>query len=368
MALLFPTRINPSPRDAFYHADHKILWWCLWTVFLLAFWASLADWLRSTNVRMLLCGIETAIIMYLCWLQPGSTLSVTFIIICWQVALLFTTRVAVTWIALQGALHLCINLKFSPTEFMNTLSHIIMFSFNSSTAVIVLIAKKEIDLRTAQALSNVQLKATQELLEESSRSHERLRISRELHDAIGHRLTALYLHLELAMNRSDEPEIRQLIQKGQIVSQDLLTDVRDVVRKLRDTSGVELTGALNALATDLPGLKVHLDAPLQLTIDDSDQANALIRCVQEIITNTLKHSGASQLWVKLTISDNRVIVTAHDNGVAKPLDDLGLGLRGMKERFLELGGNVDVVCEPGGGLSVRALLPIRESHDHSRLN
>ncbi|WP_263408978.1 sensor histidine kinase [Terriglobus tenax] len=311
---------------------------------------------------MTLCAVCVAVVMYFAWLQPGSAIAVALIVISWQVALVLPARQATIWIVVQSIAHLWLNSSFSPNDFMNTLSHFTIFALDSFTAVIVMMAKKEVHLRTEQALVNAQLQATRELLAESSRSNERLRISRELHDALGHRLTALYLHQEIAINRCKDEDIRSLIKKTQDVSQGLLADVRSVVRQLRETSGVNLAGALEALTAALPDLKIHLHAPSNLTVDDPEQANVLIRCVQEIITNTIKHSTASQVWIDLRLDGDKVQVHAHDDGTTlESVPEFGLGLRGMRERFREFGGDVEVSSGEHPGLSVRALMPLRSN-------
>jgi signal transduction histidine kinase len=357
--LLIATRNFPTARDHFYHQHNDTVWFVCWTLFGACFWATTSSMQLRSTLTYTLMGVETVIALYLAWLQPGSSITFLLVFVAWQIALLFPARQALIWIVLQSIAHIVINERFNATGLMDLTQYVVYYSFKTFTCVIVILAKQEAEARIDQAVINGQLEATRELLAENSRSLERLRISRELHDAVGHRLTALYLHLEVARNAHNAEQIHDHVKKAQRVSQELLTDVRDVVHTLRHSSRIDLNGALSALSADLPGLKVHLTAPEHLALEDSNKAEVLIRCVQEIITNTLKHAGATELWITLDIVNKDIRMVAYDNGRrAHPIRDSGLGLIGMKERFVEYGGLVEVGIEEGSSFSIRALLPL----------
>jgi signal transduction histidine kinase len=357
--LLVATRATPNARDRFYHPHNDVAWFVCWLVFGACFWATTSSVVLPRSLTYILTALETVIALYFAWLQPGSSITFLTVFVAWQIALLFPARQALLWIALQSVVHIFLNTKLNSAGLMDFTQYIVYYSFKTFTCVIVILAKQEAEGRLDQAIINSQLEATRELLAENSRSLERLRISRELHDAVGHRLTALYLHLEVARNAQDAATIHDHVKKAQRVSQELLTDVRDVVRTLRTSSRIDLHGALFALSTDLPGLKVHLTAPEHLALDDANKAEVLIRCVQEIITNTLKHAGATELWITLEIVDNDIRMVAHDNGTRQlPAREAGLGLIGMKERFVHHGGLVEVGTKEDSSFSIRALLPL----------
>ena len=358
--LLVATHLRPGPRDVYYHWSNPILWFSAWLLFGVAFWlntssAQMAPWLQKA-----LFAAETTVAIYFAWLQPGSSITFLLILVAWHIALVYPPNFALAWIVGQTILHVVINKKLSPNNWMDLTAYLVYFGFKTFSCLIVILAKQEAEARLEQAVVNAQLEATRELLTENSRSLERLRISRELHDALGHRLTALYLHLEIALNGRDSSEIDLHVRKAQDVSKALLADVREVVRELRASTGIDLHGALQALATNLPGLRVHLTAPVHLAIEDSNQAEVLIRCVQELITNAMKHAGATELWIDLKLLEQVVYVTAHDNGRKEKLvHRLGFGLLGMRERFLEYGGLVEVISEENAGFCIKALLPLR---------
>jgi signal transduction histidine kinase len=197
--------------------------------------------------------------------------------------------------------------------------------------------------RQELARANAELVATRELLAENSRVAERLRISRDLHDTLGHHLTALSLQLEVASRLTDGAAAGH-IREAHAVTKLLLSDVRDVVGRLRRSSHVDLSQALRAL-TRTPGtLDIHLDVPERLDLEDPAQAHALLRCVQEIITNTSRHASARNLWIAVTQRPDGINLHARDDGRGVSSLECGHGLRGFMPRGpvdLARGGPLD---------------------------
>src|SRR5690625_1963532 len=160
------------------------------------------------------------------------------------------------------------------------------------------------------AVAHTDLRAASALLAESSQSRERLRIARELHDLMGHKLTALPLELETASHRAAEPA-RIHVTRSRDLAKELLSEVRDTVGELRSRPP-EFRAALEQLVADVPVPAVHL------TVDDAVEpdetcANALIRSVQEVLTNTIRHAEAENLWIEVAAAPSGAItVTARD--------------------------------------------------------
>src|SRR5258707_14419436 len=118
------------------------------------------------------------------------------------------------------------------------------------------LAASEASARSGLARANSELRATGELLANTSRLAERERISRELHDTLGHHLTALSLNLEAASHLAQENTLVQ-IQRAQSVTKLLLSDVRGVVSTLRSDDPIGLAQALRALVAGGPGPPNH---------------------------------------------------------------------------------------------------------------
>lgn len=234
--------------------------------------------------------------------------------------------------------------------------------------------------REETARANVELQLAQARLLEASRAQERLRISRDLHDTVGHQLTALALNLEVAARQAEGP-VAERVGLCRTMAGDLLRDVRAVVGQLRDdpaddssapvaptvgsrpeaTAPDQVDGGrarLLAMAKAVPRPTVHLEIDPHLRLTDDARGTAVLRCVQETITNAARHSGAENLWVSVEELDGSVTVTARDDGVGRAEVIPGNGLRGMAERFDVLGGAVAWFSGPQGGFTLQASLPV----------
>ncbi|UZN03585.1 sensor histidine kinase [Cellulomonas sp. S1-8] len=205
------------------------------------------------------------------------------------------------------------------------------------------------------AAAHADLRATSALLGASTRDAERLRIARDLHDVVGHQLTALALELEIATHTAGD-EARTHVVRARGVAKDLLQDVRAVVGELR-TAPSGLTEALRDVL-DVPGLDVALDVEPGLPLAEAHRV-VVVRCVQEAATNTLRHAGATHLDVRVARSDDgaATVVEVRDDGGGATAWTPGHGLRGMRERIEALGGTLDVDPGPGRGFGLVARVP-----------
>ncbi len=228
--------------------------------------------------------------------------------------------------------------------------------YSSFTFVISLVARRQSYARDELRKVNSELRATQALLAESTRIAERVRISRELHDLVGHHLTALSLNLEVASHLVTGKAVDHVTQ-AQTVAKLLLSDVREVVGAMRGGDSINLTEALMRLSEGVPKPIIHLDIPEQLNVDDPQRAQVVLRCAQEIITNTVKHADAENLWLSISQDESGLTITARDDGRGTQRVNEGNGLTGMGERVRQLGGNLSVKSRPGAGFSLNAWLP-----------
>ena len=214
----------------------------------------------------------------------------------------------------------------------------------SATVLAVVAQEHEVRLRRELAVAHTELRATSALLADSSRADERLRIARELHDLIGHQLTVLALELEVASHRATPPALEH-VTRAREVARELLADVRETVGEMR-SSAPDLRESLARIVADLPGLDVELTVDDEVSVDEERSA-ALVRCAQEVVTNTLRHSGATRLRVAVTVDGDRVVLTGHDNGQGATQVTIGNGLRGITERAESLGGHVEFTADDG---------------------
>jgi signal transduction histidine kinase len=207
---------------------------------------------------------------------------------------------------------------------------------------------------------NSELQATQALLADNTRIAERVRIARELHDLVGHHLTALTLNLEVATHLVEGKALEH-VQQARSLAKLLLADVREVVSDIRENDKVDLAAALGTLVEGVPEPRVHLDLPRKLAMMDPLQAQVLLRCAQEAITNSVRHANARNLWIRLAQDENGVVLTAHDDGRGASDLAVGNGLRGMSERLQQLGGELRLESRPGAGFSLHAWLPMENT-------
>jgi signal transduction histidine kinase len=217
---------------------------------------------------------------------------------------------------------------------------------------------REVAARAALAASNAELRAVGQILADSSRMAERLRITRELHDALGHHLTALSLNLEAALQLT-QGAAQASVATAQALARQLLSDVREIVAESRARDGVNLAEALQALVDSVPRPRIHLDIPKGLRTPDPERAHTLLRCAQEMITNAARHSDADNLWICVRCEGETLRIEARDDGRGSDGADGGFGIRGMRERVAQAGGELRVVTQPGRGFEVTALLPVR---------
>jgi len=219
------------------------------------------------------------------------------------------------------------------------------------------LVQSEAAARDELASVNTELLGTRALLAESSRVEERLRISRDLHDTVGHHLTALSLQLDVAA-RLSEGKAADHVRQAHAITRLLLGDVRDVVSRLRETSQLDVAQAIRVLASQRAGpLAIHLELPDTLSIQGDSRAETLLRCVQEIITNTDRHAHARNLWIRLDVRPDGIAVDARDDGRGGDVVAFGNGLTGMRERFEQFSGHVEFSAHPGTGFEIHGFLP-----------
>jgi len=229
--------------------------------------------------------------------------------------------------------------------------------FSAFVLVTAYVARQQAHARDEQRRLNAELRATRALLAESARVNERTRISRELHDLLGHHLTALSLNLEVASHLT-EGRAQEHVRQAQALARLLLNDVREVVSQLREGDSIDLGSALMLLAEQVPALDIHMEIEEPLNLEDAERAHVLLRCTQEIITNAVRHAGARNLWVSCRRDGDQIVIDARDDGVGARTIVAGNGLRGMSERLQQHGGRMTLDSPARGGFRLCLQLPV----------
>jgi signal transduction histidine kinase len=212
--------------------------------------------------------------------------------------------------------------------------------------------------RDALAAVNAELLATRSLLAESARDSERLRLARELHDVAGHSLTALKLNLRALQRQPALAHDEQLALCARLADE-LLADIRGVVQQMRLHDGVELDELLHRLAAPFPKPQLHVELDEGLRVPSLEQAEAVLRTVQEALTNAARHGGADNLWLRVHRQGEELRMDIRDDGRGSGGSlRFGNGLKGMRERLQAMGGGVEAEGGAQRGVRLSAWFPL----------
>jgi signal transduction histidine kinase len=330
-------------------------WAAAYAVFAVAFHLGASTPESARLRRLSILGVMTCATLTMAALIDCDFGSLSFVVLASQAALFLPRRHTALFVAAQTVVLGCLVAHWVEAG----LSHLVgLIAAVIFAAVAVHLARHVAETAKNLAHANAELRATRSLLEETCRAHERTRISRELHDVLGHDLTALGLQLEIATHvEGDLAKVH--LGKAQAVTERLLSNVRDVVGAIRADAGADVVPPLRALVRDVPGLNVHLDAPGALLVEDPARAQCVLRCVQEIITNALRHAHAQNLWIRVERAGDEISVDARDDGRGAESVRAGMGLRGMRDRLEEMGGLLQIATAKERAFSVVARLPLR---------
>lgn len=332
------------------------VWWGLYAVYVAAF-AACVGWAlprQGTVTAVLLLAAQTFAALGANWLIPTliagvATGGALLVVIASQLARL-PMAVAVPWVVGQHTVLLIIYLNAWPTP-VALVAGIAFAAFSFVVMAMERLSLREQRLRLTLERTLAELTAARQCLEDRARDAERLRISRDLHDLLGHHLVALSLQLQLA-ERSDPQFARGCLARASSLTRLLLADLRAVVADLREQPPVDLVEALNALSDRRGAPRVEIRAPLSGRPSDSVVAETVLRAAQELVTNARKHAQAGEIRVQL--GEGELLV--EDDGVGGPIAP-GTGIRGLHERLDAIGGSL-VIEHPGRGTRARVRFPV----------
>ena len=354
--LLFMPFIYHTPLDR----EHYVGWWILHLVFGLTYWNQVRELPIRSPVwhRLLIVLVLTFSALGVSVTAQSGLGGILLLIVAGLLPWLLPLVPGLSWLAAQNVL-LALFISTIPDVSLADAAlaaglflGISLFAFMSS-----IVALRQHAARDQLRKVNSELRATQALLAENTRIAERVRISRELHDLVGHHLTALTLNLEVATHLAQGKALEH-VQQAHSLAKLLLADVREVVSDMREDDKVDLAAAMRALAEGVPEPRIHLDLPDGLALTDPLRAQVLLRCAQEMITNSVRHAQARNLWIRLLLHENAATLTARDDGRGVDKIEAGNGLSGMTERLRQLGGELTVESSPGAGFSLHARVPL----------
>jgi signal transduction histidine kinase len=227
----------------------------------------------------------------------------------------------------------------------------------------------ELQSRRQLALAHERLREYALRIEDQATLQERNRIAREIHDALGHSLTAQSIQLENALVylESNLEKTKGFLLEARQLSARLLQEVRYSVATLRSDplQGKSLDVAIKVLIADFQSRmqitpKYFLSGNLSL----SHELNKTIyRIVQEALTNISKHSKATEVNIDIHATNDSFCLRVEDNGIGfdPKQNTAGFGLKGMRERTSALGGQFYLISKPQGGCNLMALFTLPRS-------
>jgi two-component system sensor histidine kinase UhpB len=202
----------------------------------------------------------------------------------------------------------------------------------------------------------------------TAQERERTRVARDLHDEVNQSLTGLLLRLEATREKAP-PELAAELAEIRAVANQAMQELLDLARQLRPTALDDL-GLAPALAGNVrelsrQGVDADFEADGALGRLPEDVQLVIYRVAQEALNNAGRHSEAEHVHVSLQREGDRVELTVRDDGRGFTFDETGrgLGIGGMRERALLVGGEFQIESRPGVGTRVRLIVPITELND-----
>lgn len=209
----------------------------------------------------------------------------------------------------------------------------------------------------------------QQLERENALQKERARIAHDIHDDIGARMTQISLLTELTQQSLQDPrqagehvaQIAGMTRQGMKALDEIVWAVNprnDTLQDLVDYGGQYAIDFLRAA-----GVRCRVDFPNPPLTQNlpADVRHALLMVLKEALNNVVKHAQASEVWVRVSLDARLLCWTVEDNGrgfASAPNDAFADGLRNMRERLAEFGGQCDIQSQPGAGVKIRFSVPL----------
>ena len=209
----------------------------------------------------------------------------------------------------------------------------------------------------------VELLETTKELEKITRNSERIRISRDIHDTLGHEMTAMIMQLEMASRliEKDTVETKEIIESAKVTARESLSKVREVVESLREPhTNLEIDiSQLNSKFAEQTGLNIEFESDVDFT--KFKYKECLYFLIQESLTNTSRHSDSKEIKIKLHASEEKLEFKIKDQGTHYDENNRGYGLKGMTERINQCEGKIKIYFDKG--FVIEGYLPLGGSND-----
>ncbi len=299
--------------------------------------------------------VQAAIVVAMPHLGFAGSEGLLMSIVAVQVPMILSLRTGIAWAIAQVPFLLA---TVAPDKHVVELMEILgaYAMFTAFAFLVYWLYGRELRTRRELMRAHAGLVSAQALVLDGVRQAERLRISRELHDSLGHHLTAMSIQLEVARQVSIGDAVDP-IARAQDVSKQALAELRKTVTDMQHDE-LDFVATVRALAAAIPKPRIRVTADESLRIDDREIAHALFRCIQEALTNSLRHAGASNISIDVARRGEAIAVEVRDDGAGADGVGAGTGLRGIQTRIAQIGGMVEHGSGRDGGFHVRITVPI----------
>ncbi len=201
---------------------------------------------------------------------------------------------------------------------------------------------------------------------------ERVRMARDLHDVIGHSISVISLHADVAREAigDNDDEARQALAHIRAASAETMRELRATVKLLRNPIREAPDRSITSLANLATLVESASQSGLQMDLQIEGAVRdlpatvdmAAYRIIQEALTNIIRHAGATRVALTIGIDAQALRLQLSDNGPATPGPVTpGSGIAGMTERARLLGGTLTAQARPTGGFAVSATLPLEDA-------
>ncbi|WP_165921243.1 sensor histidine kinase [Paenibacillus albiflavus] len=200
-------------------------------------------------------------------------------------------------------------------------------------------------------------------IEELTIKEERNRVSQDLHDTVGHIFTSVITSLDALpfLYKADKLEAEKSIKEISDLARNGLNDVRKTIHHMSPTSHRTLVESVTELIDDF---MKHTATDIKLNVEGeatkvSERVKlAIIRCIQEGLTNAKRHGQATFIKINISFKQEELIVLIEDNGNGCNELNLGFGLRSMKDRISALAGTVNFDSKLNNGMRITCSIPM----------
>jgi len=213
--------------------------------------------------------------------------------------------------------------------------------------------------------ANKELEVYLQSIEELTLLKERNRISREIHDSVGHTLSTAMIQLSAmeAIAEKEDSSMKDMVGNLRAFISESFQDVKRAVRELKPDEYDNYQGILR-LQEVCKNFERMSGVQVKVIISKGDwnlstkQINHLYRMTQEVLSNSLKHGKATMVKVIMNFAEDEFVISFNDNGVGTDkIVESGLGLKSIRERAAEIEGLVDMKSSEGNGFFVKVIVP-----------